>query len=353
MKQMMTDTTNFESDMVYLKRKYSIRKAAAAAEFAQKYTSISRKLEITGRFLIAVSFEPVTFGVGVILLALRHTAAMNFGHMSLHSAFKDHNAERYAWEVPILESAWQVSHNKIHHNNNGLIGKDPDITFTIFRTHQSLPWSLVHLAQPLFLMLLIPRWSQVMGRYSCGLNDKFLHVLSNTTGYIGVLRQNVTDPVELDQLRSKHRKLLIRELLFYPLIIPPLAVKIALGNLLALAVHNSIMGMAILAGHWQFASEALDPHSDRSRLSTCGWYERQVRATATMPTNRFLNLILGGIDYHIEHHLFPSFPPNLLREMSKDVRQICQKHGIPYRSKGFIRSTISVACRVLRYALPF
>ena len=41
-------------------------------------------------------------------------------------------------------------------------------------------------------------------------------------------------------------------------------------------------------------------------------------------------IFYGGLDTHIEHHLFPDLPPNRQREVAPRVREIVARHGLPY-----------------------
>jgi fatty acid desaturase len=43
-------------------------------------------------------------------------------------------------------------------------------------------------------------------------------------------------------------------------------------------------------------------------------------------------LVCSGLDYQIEHHLFPGIPHTSYRKMSPLVRRFCLEHGLPYRS---------------------
>lgn len=46
----------------------------------------------------------------------------------------------------------------------------------------------------------------------------------------------------------------------------------------------------------------------------------------------------GGLNYQIEHHLFPSMPRNKLKEAQTIVRTFCRAHGIPYHETNVMRS---------------
>jgi linoleoyl-CoA desaturase len=48
--------------------------------------------------------------------------------------------------------------------------------------------------------------------------------------------------------------------------------------------------------------------------------------------SRIFSQLSGGLDQHIEHHLFPTLPPERLREIAPKVREICERHGITYKS---------------------
>lgn len=52
----------------------------------------------------------------------------------------------------------------------------------------------------------------------------------------------------------------------------------------------------------------------------------------------------GGLNFHHEHHCFPRLPRNQLRNVSKSIRKICQKHGILYEEMSFF----AAICKTLR-----
>ncbi|HEX2159226.1 MAG TPA: fatty acid desaturase, partial [Actinomycetes bacterium] len=46
--------------------------------------------------------------------------------------------------------------------------------------------------------------------------------------------------------------------------------------------------------------------------------------------SRSVDLVLGGLNYQIEHHLFPTMPRPNLRRAQPLIRAFCQEHGLPY-----------------------
>ena len=57
---------------------------------------------------------------------------------------------------------------------------------------------------------------------------------------------------------------------------------------------------------------------------------RQVLTSRNVRGSRVVDWVLGGLNYQIEHHLFPAMPRPNLRRAQPLVRAFCQQHGLPY-----------------------
>ena len=57
----------------------------------------------------------------------------------------------------------------------------------------------------------------------------------------------------------------------------------------------------------------------------------------------FVDQLLGGLNYQIEHHLFPSMPRANLRRAQRLVREYCAQHGIAYAETGLFDSYVAGA----------
>src|SRR6185437_3598806 len=51
-----------------------------------------------------------------------------------------------------------------------------------------------------------------------------------------------------------------------------------------------------------------------------------------------VDLVYGGLNYQIEHHLFPTMPRNNLSRVQPVVRAFCQAHGVAYADTSVIGS---------------
>ncbi|MET8948731.1 acyl-CoA desaturase [Streptomyces sp. NPDC004542] len=65
---------------------------------------------------------------------------------------------------------------------------------------------------------------------------------------------------------------------------------------------------------------------------------RQVLTSRNVRGGRLTDVMLGGLNYQIEHHLFPSMPSPHLRRAQVIVRAYCAEIGVPYHETGLIRS---------------
>ena len=65
---------------------------------------------------------------------------------------------------------------------------------------------------------------------------------------------------------------------------------------------------------------------------------RQVLVSRNVHGNPLVDIAMGGLNYQIEHHLFPSMPRPNLRLAQPLVREHCARAGIPYTEVGLVHS---------------
>ena len=62
--------------------------------------------------------------------------------------------------------------------------------------------------------------------------------------------------------------------------------------------------------------------------------------------------LCGALDRQIEHHLFPRFPTNRLRESAPRVREACEKYGVQYRTDTWPNTLKGVFRRIKQLSTP-
>jgi fatty acid desaturase len=113
------------------------------------------------------------------------------------------------------------------------------------------------------------------------------------------------------------------------------ALVLPLGQALAFvavqqAVFGLYMGVSFAPNHKGMPMEGPDDHWDYLR--------RQVITSRNIRGGPFVDIALGGLNYQIEHHLFPSMPSPSLRLVQPMVRDFCAEIGVPYMECGVIGS---------------
>ncbi|XP_021906194.1 delta(8)-fatty-acid desaturase 2 [Carica papaya] len=79
------------------------------------------------------------------------------------------------------------------------------------------------------------------------------------------------------------------------------------------------------------------------------WFEKQTSGTLDISCSSYMDWFFGGLQFQLEHHLFPRLPRCHLRKISPVVKDLCKKHNLPYRSLSFWEANKSTI-RTLRTA---
>lgn len=72
--------------------------------------------------------------------------------------------------------------------------------------------------------------------------------------------------------------------------------------------------------------------------STMDWLHRQVLTSRNIYAHPVTDFGYGGLNYQIEHHLFPTMARNKLKEAQPIVRAFCEARGIPYHETSIAES---------------
>lgn len=304
----------------------------------KKLRRFSRAMEIVGRVLIHVSPEPMSFSLGVGALFLhKQLEATEIGHSALHGAYDDlPGAEAFAsktfsWAAPIDEESWRAGHNVRHHGNTNVAGKDPDVHFGPVRLTEDVPHREEHRYQlPYTLGFLFPNFAFLMNFHFTGLHDVFFE--NGLPNRFDVLKDRSPENVRLAWKRSLRKWVpyYAYNYVLFPALAGPLFWKVLLGNWLAETLRDLYSAATIFCGH---VGEDTAHYPLGTRAQGRGaWYAMQVEATNDFEVPRPLSLLCGGLDRQIEHHLFPTLAPERLREIAPEVRALCERHGVSYRT---------------------
>jgi fatty acid desaturase len=114
-------------------------------------------------------------------------------------------------------------------------------------------------------------------------------------------------------------------------------VLLAMSPLKALAfvaVHQALFGI--------YLGCSFAPNHKGMRMLTADeqmdFLRRQVLTSRNVTGGRPVGMLLGGLNWQIEHHLFPSMPRPNLRRAVPIVKEFCATHGLPYAEANLYRS---------------
>ncbi|HWO87884.1 MAG TPA: acyl-CoA desaturase [Gemmatimonadales bacterium] len=229
---------------------------------------------------------------------------------------------------------WKVTHNVIHHTYTNINGLDEDLEVSpLLRLSVRAPHRKVHRFQHLY----------ALGAYAMStLNWVFWKDFDYFT-------RRRLGPYEGRRHAAREWVFLALGKGFYftwaivlPLTLLDLAWwQVAIGFLTMNFVASIILGVVFQLAHVVEGVEQLVP--DEHGMMEHSWMVHEMLTTANFSThNRLLTWYVGGLNYQVEHHLFPKTCSVHYPALGKIVREVALKHGIPYRENptffGAVRS---------------
>ncbi|MEN0061349.1 MAG: fatty acid desaturase [Myxococcota bacterium] len=316
----------------------------------------SHAMEVVGRTLLHTSLEPVGFLTGVTCLWVhKQLQATEIGHTVLHGVYDRlddrYRSDTFVWQAPIDEDSWRNGHNLRHHQFTNVAHRDPDINFGGIRLTEETPHRAEHYHQlGSVFFVSAPFFTSAMNAHFTGLMD--VYGLGGWEDEVDVI-----DPSDPEAVREAHRRAfgkllphLAKEYLLFPALAGPMFWKVALGNWLSERARDLYTAATIYCGH---VGEDVASYPPGTRAGSRGrWYEMQVESSNNFTVAWPFNVLCGGLEHQIEHHLFPKLPPQRLRAIAPEVEAICQDHGVAYRSEPWGRTLLTSLRRIAELSFP-
>jgi fatty acid desaturase len=215
-----------------------------------------------------------------------------------------------------LAFGWWVDKHHRHHAHPNQEGLDPDIDGTDIAYTSGQAAARRHPLTRFFA-----RHQGVLFFPATMLLGLSLHIAGVKT----LLRRGYRD-------RAIETVLLLTHLAAYVAVV--LVVLSPLKALVFIVVQQGLFGLylgcAFAPNHKGMPILGRDDDSDFLR--------RQVLTARNVRGGWFTDVLLGGLNYQIEHHLFPSMPRPALRHAQPMVRAFCESHGLPYVETSLVDS---------------
>ena len=316
------------------------------ADYINKIIRAQRGLEVAGRGLLFASFLPPAWLAGTAALSLSKILDnMEIGHNVMHGQYdwmKDPrlDGKTFEWDTACPGDQWRHSHNYMHHTHTNIVGKDRDIGYGILRMSDDQPWHPYYLGNPIYAALLATFF-----QYGVALHDLETERIAKGEATLGEKREMVKD------IWRKVRGQTLKDYVLFPLLSGPSFPLVLAGNATANLARNLWSFTIIFCGH--FPDGVHDFSEEEAENETRGqWYFRQLLGSANLTGSKLFHILSGNLSHQIEHHLFPDLPAHRYAEISVEVREICERYGIPYNSGPLSRQFGSVVRKIVKLALP-
>jgi linoleoyl-CoA desaturase len=271
---------------------------------------------------------PVGWAITECVLLGCAVAAIGFNimHDGAHGSF---STNRYinmfaAFSLNVLGGSsfmWNVKHNIIHHAYTNVDGVDDDIDIQPWmRMSGSQKKYGFHRFQHFYFWVLY-----------CLLYILWIFVLDyqkyfkSKIGNMPLKKMSVKDHIIFWCFK------LFNAFLFVGLPIAMLGfTNWLIGFLIFTCVAGLVLSLVFQLAHTVEHTSFPIPDADSGKLDD-EWAIHQIKTTANFATrNRLVSWLVGGLNFQIEHHLFPKISHVHYPQISKIIRQACQEYGIQY-----------------------
>jgi fatty acid desaturase len=223
-----------------------------------------------------------------------------------------------------LSFGWWVPKHNAHHAHPNEIGRDPDIGEGLALASPGVPGTgpgrlaswLARWQAPLFFPLMLAR--------SAG-----MHVL----GIQRLARRRDRAAAAEAALLALHAAAYLTVVLW---VLSPLRALAFIA--VQQAVFSLYLGISFAPNHK--AMPIIEP------ATTAGFARRQVTTARNISGGALTTFLLGGLNYQIEHHLFPSMPRPNLRRVQGLVQDFCAATDLGYSEENFTESFRQIICHL-------
>lgn len=288
-------------------------------------------------------------GLAVVMGVALAGIGFAIAHDALHGAYsRNPRVNEWLGRVFDLMGAngymWKITHNVIHHTYTNIDGVDEDLAVSpLLRLSPGAPLRRVH------------RYQHLYGFATYSLSTLFWVFVKD---YKYFLARELGPYKNRKHPRVEIANLIGFKLAYYgwaiglPLVILPIAWwQFAIGFLTMHLVAGVILGVVFQLAHVVEGPEYPVPDGD-GRMEEA-WLVHEMATTANFARgNRLLTWYVGGLNYQIEHHLFPRICSVHYPALSPIVEEVAAKRGMPYYQNPTLFAAIRSHYRMLKRLGP-
>ena len=301
-----------------------------------------------GAYALIVSNQVPLLGMwGFALLMGLGVAGIGFSisHDALHGAYSSNkHVNRFLGLTFELLGAssylWKIKHNVIHHTYTNIHGVDDDLEVSpLLRLSPGSPRYSYQKYQHIYAFI------------AYGFSTLHWVFLKD---YKNLLRRNIGPYSKVKHPAHEIVLLLVMKIFYYLyMIVVPLIVlditwwQFIIGFLTIHFTAGTILGVVFQLAHVVEGPEHFSNEADG--VMEDAWLVHEMKTTANFAQhNKLLCWYVGGLNFQIEHHLFPKICSIHYPSISPIIRRVAKNHNVPYHYHPTLRKAILSHCRTLK-----
>jgi linoleoyl-CoA desaturase len=296
-------------------------------------------LPVTNYGIFILLCAVMGIGVGGIGLSIMHDA--NHGSYSSKSWLND--LLGYSLNLVGANALnWKIQHNVLHHTYTNVFDVDEDISPRgVLRFAPESPWKSFHRFQHIYAWFLYGLMTIVWV-----ITKDFMRLVRyQKDGMLAKQKANVF--VEWTILILT-KLIYVGYIFVIPVMILPFSGwQILIGILLMHYIAGFILGIIFQPAHVVEGTEYFQPDDTGNIENT--WAIHQMMTTTNFAhNNKILSWYVGGLNYQVEHHLFPNICHVHYRNISSIVESTAKEFGVPYKKIDTFMGALAAHGRLLK-----
>ncbi|CAI8366711.1 MAG: NADPH-dependent stearoyl-CoA 9-desaturase [Owenweeksia sp. TMED14] len=251
----------------------------------------------------------------------------NTMHDGAHGSFSKHNwlNEMAAHTVNFLGASvlmWKTKHNTIHHTFTNIEGVDDDIEAgSLLRMAPGQKKLWIHKFQHVYFSALYA----LLYMYWIIFTD-YKKYFTKKVGQVPLKPLTRFQHISFWAWKALHLGLFVGLPMYNLGFFPWLA-----GFVLMSAIAGFVLSIVFQLAHVVDKTDFIAPSQNEPIETEDEWAVHQLKTTANFAmSNKFLTWFLGGLNYQVEHHLFPRISHVHYPSISKIVKETCEEFNITY-----------------------
>ena len=233
---------------------------------------------------------------------------------------------------------WKIKHNVVHHTYTNVDGIDDDIAKSpVLRHCPSQKWMPAHRFQHIYMFFLYAV-STILWVFLTDMIKYFSRKIIVT---------------EMKFTLKEHIIFWVSKLLYigFYIVIPVLMLgwqTWLVGYLIINITMGLTLSLVFQLAHVVEKTE-FEVAEEKPKVIDTEWAIHEIRTTANFaPGNKIVSWFVGGLNFQVEHHLFPRVSHVHYAALSKIVKEHCDQFGIPYHSYPKMRQAVASHIRVMK-----